>query len=159
MGECPFCCGIIHEANPRDHLKRCPAIAANSGSAESSPSSPATLGPADKGTGSPQGDFTFGYIMGAVYALGALVALGQVFQAATTGNGVGALVAFLLLFGAGTCNLFRSTQAVPWSWVLTGVFALAVLANGLVPLQIGVVALMAIHSYWLQKNARLLREW
>jgi hypothetical protein len=76
MPTCPLCHGEVgHLSNPLDHLKACPAVDANRHRDESATPFLEATNPAESGIANSQGDFTFGYIMGGVYALGAVWSL------------------------------------------------------------------------------------
>jgi hypothetical protein len=159
MPTCPFCQEEIgHISNPLDHLKVCPAVDANRhGDKSSAPFGEAT-NPAENGMANSQGDFTFGYIMGGVYALGAVWSLVYGMRVGSDAHQdvIIALLVFLVAHITASVTLARAKTAVGWNWLMTSLFALGFLAHGIDLIQIGIVSLMTVHSYWLQIHPLLL---
>jgi len=159
MPTCPFCQGEIgHLSNPLDHLKVCPAVDANRhGDKSATPFLEAT-NPAENGMANSQGDFTFGYIMGGVYALGAVWSLVYGMRVGSDAHQdvIIALLVFLVAHITASVTLARAKAAVGWNWLMTSLFALGFLAHGIDLIQIGLVSLMTVHSYWLQIHPHLL---
>lgn len=159
MPTCTFCHGEIgHIRNPLDHLKVCPAVDANRRGDEFAAPSVEAAKPVDNGMANSQGNFTFGYIMGGLYAAAAVGSLvyGMQIGSVERPNIVIALWVFLVAHITATVTLARTKAAVGWNWLMTSLFALGFLAHGIDLIQIGIVSLMTIHSYWLQKHPHLL---
>jgi hypothetical protein len=152
MPTCPLCRGEVgHLNNPLDHLKVCPAVdAARHGDKSAAP--------AENGMANSQGDFTFGYIMGGVYALGAVWSLVYGMRVGSDAHQdvIIALLVFLVAHITASVTLARAKTAVGWNWLMTSLFALGFLAHGIDLIQIGIVSLMTVHSYWLQIHPLLL---
>jgi len=159
MSTCPFCHGEIgHIGNPLDHLKICPAVDANRHADKSAAPFVEATNPAENGMTNSQGDFTFGYIMGGVYALTAAVSLVYAMQVGSDANQavIIALWVFIVAHITASVTLTRAKAAVGWNWLMTSLFALGFVAHGFDLIQIGIVSLMTIHSYWLQRHSHLL---
>ena len=158
MPTCPFCHEEIgHISNPLDHLKVCPAVDANRPD-DKSAAPFLEADPAENGMANCQGDFTFGYIMGGVYALGAVWSLVYAMQVGSGAHRdvIIALWVFLVAHITASVTLARAKVAVGWNWLMTSLFALGFLAHGIDLIQIGIVSLMTVHSYWLQIHPHLL---
>jgi hypothetical protein len=159
MPTCPLCHGEIgHISNPLDHLKVCPAVDANRHNDKSAAPFLEATNPAENGMANSQGDFTFGYIMGGVYALGAVWSLvyGMHVGSEAPKDVMIALLVFLVAHITASVTLARAEVAVGWNWLMTSLFALGFLAHGIDLIQIGLVSLMTVHSYWLQRSPHLL---
>jgi hypothetical protein len=159
MPTCPFCQEEVgHISNPLDHLKVCPAVDANRHSDKSAAPFVEATNPAENGIANSQGDFTFGYIMGGVYALGAVWSLVYGMRVGSDAHSdvIIALLVFLVAHITASVTLARAKAAVGWNWLMTSLFALGFLAHGIDLIQIGIVSLMTVHSYWLQIHPLLL---
>src|SRR5246127_2541758 len=159
MSTCSLCHGEIgHISNPLDHLKICPAVDANRHGDKSAAPFVEATNPAENGMTNSQGDFTFGYIMGGVYALGAVWSLvyGMRVSSDAHSDVIIALLVFLVAHITASVTLARAKAAVGWNWLMTSLFALGFLAHGIDLIQIGIVSLMTVHSYWLQIHPHLL---
>ena len=159
MPTCPFCQEEIgHISNPLDHLKVCPAVDANRHGDKSAAPFVEAKNPAENGMTNSQGDFTFGYIMGGVYALGAVWSLVYGMRVGSDAHSdvIIALLVFLVAHITASVTLARAKAAVGWNWLMTSLFALGFLAHGIDLIQIGIVSLMTVHSYWLQIHPHLL---
>jgi hypothetical protein len=159
MPTCPFCHGEVgHLNNPLDHLKVCPAVEANRHGDKSAAPFVEATNPAEDGMTNSQGDFTFGYIMGGVYALGAVWSLVYGMRVGSDAHSdvIIALLVFLVAHITASVTLARAKAAVGWNWLMTSLFALGFLAHGIDLIQIGIVSLMTVHSYWLQIHPLLL---
>ena len=159
MPTCPLRHGEVgHLSNPLDHLKVCPEVDANRHGDESSAPFGEATNPAENGMTNSQGDFTFGYIMGGVYALGAVWSLvyGMRVGSDAYSDVIIALLVFLVAHITASVTLARAKAAVGWNWLMTSLFALGFLAHGIDLIQIGIVSLMTVHSYWLQIHPLLL---
>ena len=159
MPTCPFCHEEVGQiSNPLDHLKVCPAVDANRHGDKSAAPFVEATNPAENGMTNSQGDFTFGYIMGGVYALGAVWSLVYGMRVGSDAHSdvIIALLVFLVAHITASVTLARAKAAVGWNWLMTSLFALGFLAHGIDLIQIGIVSLMTVHSYWLQIHPHLL---
>jgi len=96
--------------------------------------------------------------MGGVYAVGAVGSLvyGMRVGSFERTDLIIALWVFLVAHITASVTLARTKAAVGWNWLMTSLFALGFLAHGIDLIQIGIVSLMTIHSYWLQAHPHLL---